>query len=196
MGRYSARIVGEKMQQAPQRNIWDEVSGISLPRHWMGAWLSYRKLASLQQLPNSDYRAQLAGLYPLEYAFFYSLTKTNATGDQRVTVMQDWFLLGATIFATQDGASALPGSSVKAQIYVGRYQQGVALTDRPTVGSDQFGGIDRSAVLTATKDGMLARYLRVPLWIPPNTPVLIRVQNQDTSNNTNSIEITLQGCGR
>lgn len=184
------------MQQGPQRNIWDELSGVSLPRHWMGAWLHYRKLASLQQLPNSDYRAQLAGLYPLDYAFHFSLTKTNATGDSRATIMQDWFLYGMTISASLDAASTAPGSSVKAQVYIGRYQQGVALSDRPQKGLDQFGGTDNANLVSTNQAGMLAKYLRVPLWIPPNTPVLIRVQNQDTSGSTNEIEITLQGCGR
>lgn len=161
----------------------------------MGAWLSYRKLSSLQQLPNSDYRAQLAGLYPLDYAFHFSLTSTNTTGDSRVTIIRDWFLTGAVISASLDPDDTAPGTSVRAQLYIGRYKQGAPLSDRPMVGTDEFGGQDTANLVSVTEAGMLARFLKVPLWIPPNTPLLLRAQNKDTSGSTNEIEVTLQGCG-
>jgi len=181
---------------APQRNIWDEVSGIHVPRHWMGAWLSYRKLASLQQLPNSDVRAQLAGLYPMDYGFTFVIP-TQATSDQRTVIMKNWILLAMSCSANKDGLAgpAAPGTSFQAQIYVGKYKQGVALSDRPARGSNQFGGTDLANLTGAGGTGMLLRYLRRPLWIPPNTPILIRVQNLSTNAEANQVEIVLQGVG-
>lgn len=179
---------------APQRNIWDSVSGCTVPRHWMGAWLTYRKLATLQQLPNSDVRAQLAGLYPMDYGFTF-LLNAQQTGDQRTTFMKNWVLLALACSATLD-AGGVPGNSFQAQIYLGKYKQGVALSDRPINGSDQFGGQDLTSVASPLARGMLLRYLRTPLWIPPNTPILIRAQNLSTNAMTqNQIEIVLQGVG-
>lgn len=183
--------------QPQQRNIWDEVSGSRLPRHWMGAWLTYRKLASLQQLPNSDVRAQLSGLAPMDYGFTFRLA-TQATGDQRTVIMKNWILLAMCCSASLDGGAGRPnpnGSSFQAQIYVGKYKQGVALSDRPINGANQFGGQDRNNVTGAGGTGMLLRYLRTPLWIPPNTPLLIRAQNLNTTAETNQVEIVLQGVG-
>lgn len=181
----------------PQRNIWTDVSGRAIPRHWMGAWLTYRKLASLEQLPNSDLRAQLAGLYPMDYGFTF-LLNAQQTGDQRSVIMKNWILLGLACSATRDApvAPAPPGNSFQAQIYLGKYQQGVALSDRPINGQNQFGGKDLAALASPAGTGMLLRYLRHPLWIPPNTPILIRVQNLDTTTDTqNQVEICLQGVG-
>ena len=182
--------------QAPQRNIWDDISGSAVPRHWMGAWLSYRKLASLVQLPNSDVRAQLAGLYPMDYGFTFVLA-TQATGDQRTVIMKNWILLAMACSASLDGGAraGAPGNSFQAQIYVGKYKQGVALSDRSINGANQFGGQDTANLTGAGGTGMLLRYLRTPLWIPPNTPVLIRVQNLNTTVETNQVEIVLQGVG-
>jgi len=184
-------------QQPQQRNIWDEVSGSTLPRHWMGAWLTYRKLASLQQVPNSDVRAQLHGLAPMDYGFTFVLA-AQQTGDQRTVIMKNWILLAMACSASRDGAAgpAAPGTSFQAQIYVGKYKQGVSLSDRPMNGTNQFGGKDLANLTGSGGTGMLLRYLRTPLWIPPNTPLLIRVQNLDTSTDQNNqAEIVLQGVG-
>jgi hypothetical protein len=182
--------------QAPQRNIWDSISGSAVPRHWMGAWLTYRKLASLSQLPNSDLRAQLAGLYPMDYGFDFVL-KAQQTGDQRSVIMKNWVLLAMSCkaFLTGGIVDPPPGTTFQAQIYVGKYKQGVALSDRPINGANQFGGQDNAALVSPAGRGMLLRYLRTPLWIPPNTPILIRVQNLNTSTSTNNVEIVLQGVG-
>lgn len=181
---------------ALQRNIWDDISGSAVPRHWMGAWLTYRKLASLMQVPNSDVRAQLRGLYPMDYGFTF-LIPTQATGDQRTVIMKNWILLGMACSATrdQDGGPEEPGNSFVAQIYVGKYKQGVALSDRPINGQNQFGGQDLAGEVTPAAKGMLLRYLRHPLWIPPQTPLLIRVQNLSTNATANQVEIVLQGVG-
>lgn len=162
----------------------------------MGAWLTYRKLASLVQLPNSDTRTQLAGLYPMDYGFTFVLA-TQATGDQRTVIMKNWILLAMACNANKDAAAgpAAPGNSFQAQIYVGKYKQGVALSDRPINGSNQFGGQDTANLTGAGGTGMLLRYLRTPLWIPPNTPLLIRVQNLNTTVENNQVEIVLQGVG-
>jgi hypothetical protein len=177
-----------------QRNIWDSVSGVTVPRHWMGAWLTYRKLASLQQLPNSDVRKQLEGLYPMDYAYTFVLN-AQQTGDQRSVFMKNCILLALACKATLDATNAVPGTSFQAQIYVGKYKQGVALSDRPANGANQFGGHNHALIAGPVRNGMLLRYLKTPLWIPPNTPILIRVQNLDTSGSPNQMEICLQGCG-
>ena len=65
----------------------------------------------------------------------------------------------------------------------------------PYDGSNQFGGKDLANLTGAGGTGMLLRYLKTPLWIPPNTPLLIRVQNLDTTGGTNQVEICLQGVG-
>jgi hypothetical protein len=162
----------------------------------MGAWLTYRKLASLQQLPNSDLRGQLHGLYPMDYGFTFILA-TQATADQRTVIMKNWILLGLSCSASKDGVAgpAAPGNSFQAQIYIGKYKQGVALSDRPSNGADQFGGKDLANLTGAGGTGMLLRYLRTPLWIPPNTPLLIRAQNLNTQPENNQVEIVLQGVG-
>jgi hypothetical protein len=184
------------MNQPQQRNIWDELSGRAVPRHWMGAWLTYRKLASLSQLPNSDVRAQLSGLYPMDYVFTFSL-KPQQTDDQRSVIMKNWILVAMSCSANKDGVDSphAPGTSFQAQIYVGKYKQGVALSDRPINGANQFGGKDLANLTGAGGTGMLLRYLKTPLWIPPNTPVLIRVQNLSTNAENNQVEICLQGVG-
>lgn len=181
---------------APQRNIWDDISGSAVPRHWMGAWLTYRKLASLVQLPNSDVRTQLHGLFPMDYGFTFVL-KTQATDDQRTVIMKNWILLGMACSANKDSLAqaGAPGNSFQAQIYVGKYKQGVALSDRPINGTNQFGGRDLANLTGAGGTGMLLRYLRTPLWIPPNTPLLIRAQNLSTNAEANQVEIVLQGVG-
>jgi hypothetical protein len=109
--------------------------------------------------------------------------------------MKNWILYGMACSATLDADDTAPGNSFIAQIYIGKYKQGVALSDRPITGSNQFGGQDRANLVGTSETGMLLRYLKTPLWIPPNTPILIRVQNLDTSGSNNQIEICLQGCG-
>lgn len=164
----------------PQRNIWDDISGKTHdPIHWMGAYLHYRKLASIAYVPDADIRAQLRGKYPLDYAFDFALN-AQATGDQRVTIMADWVLMGFVASGTVNGVA---NTSFKAQIYIGKQRRGVALSDRPINGANQFG--------TAQQ----VRWLRTPLLIPPETPILIRAQNLDTSVNVNNIQIVLQGVG-
>lgn len=165
----------------PQRNIWDDISGCSPARHWMGGWLHYRKLATIGYIPNSDVRAQISELYPLDYGLDFALA-AQKTGDQRVAIMKNWVLIGMTGSGTEDDAGAV-GSSFQAQIYVGKQRQGVALSDRPMNGANQFG------------TAQFVRWLRTPLWIPPETPILVRVQNLDTSVDTNNIQIVLQGVG-
>lgn len=165
-----------------QRNIWDDISGKTHdPIHWMGAYLHYRKLASIAYVPDADIRAQLAGKYPYDYAFDFALN-AQQTGDQRATIMANWVLMGMVASGTEDDAGAV-GSSFKAQIYIGKQRQGVALSDRPMNGANQFG------------TGQFVKWLRTPLWIPPETPILIRVQNLDTSADVNNIQIVLQGVG-
>lgn len=182
----------------PQRNIWEDIGGCAVPRHWMGAWLNYRKLASLQQLPNSDYRAQLAGLYPMDYGFTF-LLNPQESGDQRATIMRNWVLYGMVCNATAESGGDEPvpvGSSFQAQIYIGKYKQGTSLSDRPMAGADDFGGQNAVSIPGSPANGMLVRWFRTPLWIPPQTPILIRVQNLNATPATqNQIEIVLQGCG-
>jgi hypothetical protein len=112
--------------------------------------------------------------------------------------MRNWILMGLSCSATRDGAASphAPGTSFQAQIYIGKYKEGVALSDRPINGANQFGGKDLASLASPAASGMLLRYLRTPLWIPPNTPILIRAQNLDTTADTpNQIEVLLQGVG-
>lgn len=165
----------------PQRNIWDDISGCNPARHWMGGWLHYRKLATIGYIPNSDIRAQIAGKYPHDYALEFSLL-AQQTGDQRATLNNNWVLIGMTANGSEDDDGGV-GSSFQAQIYIGKQRQGVALSDRPMKGINQFG------------TARFVRWLRTPLWVPSQTPILVRVQNLDTSVDTNSIQIVLQGVG-
>lgn len=164
-----------------QRNIWDDISGCAVPRHWMGGWLHYRKLATIGYIPTSDIREQIKDKYPFDYVFDFQLL-AQKTGDQRATIMNNWVLFGMTASGDLD-TGGIAGSSFQAQIYIGKQRKGVALSDRPIGGENQFG------------TARFVRWLRTPLWIPPETPILIRVQNQDLTGETNNIQIVLQGVG-
>lgn len=146
----------------------------------MGAWLNYRKLATSATLPNSAIRAELDHLLPIDYVLDFPLA-AQKTGDQRISVIGNWVLLGFVGSGTKDGG--IVGSSFVAQIYVGKRRQGVALSDRPMNGANQFG------------TAQAVRWLRTPLWIPTQTPILVRVQNLDTTGTNNNIQIVLQGAG-
>jgi len=65
-------------------NVWEKISGNAMPpRHWMGAWLNYRKQATVGYIPNAGVRQLITGTYPFDYVFNYPAIPLGATKEAR-----------------------------------------------------------------------------------------------------------------
>lgn len=162
-------------------NVWEKISGNALPpRHWMGAWLNYRKQATVAYVPNAAVRQLLKGTYPFAYVFDYPAIPLASTLDARIVTATDLYVL-ATV-ATTSLAPVGNAPNFRAQFYID-IGDGYTPSDRVINSINEFGVATFPAVL------------RVPFFLPKQTPVLCRVQNLDLVN-PNTVQIVMHCTGR
>jgi hypothetical protein len=154
-------------------SIWDRdrIPGVT-GRHALGVWLTYRKVISAGYVPGI--RARL----PLKFqligwdALSFSLAARLNAEDRVTTPPNFWltYLIGSSSLA--------PG--FRLQLYDSEKNQrlGDPLNFANGLGSAQHPFI-----------------LRKPHYFETRSPLLVRVQNQDTSGATNIIQVVIVGYG-
>jgi hypothetical protein len=154
-------------------SIWDRerVPGIT-GRHAPGLWLTYRKLATAGYVPGALSRAPLKFKLAAWYVVNFSLTARLNAEDRVNTPPGFWLtmLLGSSSLA--------PGFRV--QLYDSNKNQ--RLGD-PLNFANELGTAQRPWIF------------RKPYYFETRSPLLIRVQNQDTSGGTNNIQVVAMGYG-
>lgn len=165
-------------------NAWEVASGVSTPRTWIGAWLNYRKQATLAYVPNSDVRRFLVGKYPYDYVFQYDAIPAAETQDARIVTTTNFYVLAymASVVPGDDGDARLKAvGTFRAQFYID-VGEGYTPSDRVFDAVNKFGTGKRPA------------WLRVPFFLEAKTPVLCRVQNLDLVH-AQRVQIILYGVG-
>lgn len=168
------------MLQPVDINVWDSISGSKQPRWWMGAWLNYRKFATVGYVPNPDVRALMAGYYPFDYVFDFPAIAAGDTADDRIVTQSDFYIL-ARMGNSSIGAEANV-VTFNAQLYID-LGDGYQTADR-VINQLNFVG-----------SAQHPHWFRTPFFVPAKTPILCRVQNFDLTQ-PNTVQITLHGAGR
>lgn len=160
-------------------NAWEHASGARPPRWWMGAWLNYRKQATVAYVPNSDVRAIMRGKYPYDYVFNYVTIPVASTADARIVTATDFYVLARLAYPSTGAGGGAP--QFRAQFYID-LGDGYTPSDRVLNNTAHFG----TAINPA--------WLRKPFFLPAQTPVLCRVQNMSILE-TLTVQIVLHGVG-
>lgn len=154
-------------------SIWDRdrVPGIT-GRHALGVWLTYRNVASAGYVPGVLSRRPLKFKVPAWYTVNFSLAARLNAEDRITTAPGFWlvYLMGSSSLA--------PG--FRLQMYDSEKNQ--RLGD-PINFANELGSAARPFIL------------RKPHFFSTRSPLLIRVQNQDTSGATNNIQVVAMGYG-
>jgi hypothetical protein len=154
-------------------SIWtrERVPGIT-GRHALGLWLTYRNVASAGYVPGEVSREFLKFKVPAWYPVNFSLAARLNAEDRISTVTDFWltYLVGSSSLA----------AGFRFQLYDSANNQ--RLGDPLNFGAG-LGSAQRPFIL------------RKPYKFTCRTPILVRVQNQDTSGATNNIQIVAVGFG-
>jgi hypothetical protein len=148
-------------------SIWtrERVPGVT-GRHALGLWLTYRKVISAGYVPGEVSRSFLKYKVPLWYPLNFALTGRLNSEDRIVTSSDAWltYLMGTSSLA----------AGFRLQIYDSATNQrlGDPLNFGNSLGSAQHPYI-----------------LRKPYCFHCRSPILIRVQNQDTTAAVNNIQV-------
>jgi hypothetical protein len=160
-------------------SIWDRerVPGVT-GRHALGLWLTYRKLASAGYVPGPLSRAplkyKLAAWYPVNFSL---APRLNA--EDRVTTPPGFWLVALM------GSSVLTPANTPAQFRLQLYdsEKNQRLGD-PINFPNELGSAARPWIF------------RKPYYFRTRAPLLVRVQNQDTTaGQTNLIQVVAMGFG-
>ena len=154
-------------------SVWNRERIPGVPgRHALGLWLTYRNVASAGYVPGEVSRAFLRYKVPAWYPVNFALTGRLNSEDRIVTSTDFWLveLVGTSSLA----------AGFRLQMYdsAANKRLGDPLNFGNSLGSAQHPFI-----------------LRKPYKFTCRSPVLIRVQNQDTTNATNLIQVVAYGFG-
>jgi hypothetical protein len=161
-------------------SAWDQERAAGLaPRHALGVWLTYRKLATAAYVPGERSRLPLRHKTRFDYAVNFSLT-ARLNAEDRIVTADDFYLL-TLVGSSVDSVTGLPiAAGFRVQLYDTSRKQ--RLGD-PLNFANYLG------------NGRQPHILRKPYRFAKNTPILIRVQNSDVSGSTNNIQVVLGGVG-
>lgn len=154
-------------------SIWDRERAPASPgRHALGVWLTYRNVASAGFVPGIRSRAPLKWKLPAWYTVNFSLA-ARLNAEDRITTTPGFWLTALL------GSSSL-AAGFRLQFYDSEKNQrlGDPLNFQNELGSAAHPWIFRKPYFFATR-----------------SPLLIRVQNQDTSGATNNIQVVAMGYG-
>lgn len=154
-------------------SVWNRERIPGVPgRHALGLWLTYRNVASAGFVPGEVSRAFLRYKVPAWYTVNFALTARLNAEDRIVTSTDFWLveLVGSSSLA--------PGFRLQMYDSAANKRLGDPLNFANSLGSAQHPFI-----------------LRKPYKFTCRSPVLIRVQNQDTSGATNNIQVVAYGFG-
>lgn len=154
-------------------SVWKRERVPGLPgRHALGLWLTYRHVASAAYVPGEVARAPLRYKVPAWYTLNFSLAARLNAEDRIVTSTDFWLveLIGSSTLA----------AGFRLQMYDSATNKrlGDPLNFANSLGSAQHPFIERK-----------------PYKFLCRSPVLVRVQNQDTSGATNLIQVVAYGFG-
>lgn len=154
-------------------SIWtrERVPGIT-GRHALGLWLTYRGVASAAYVPGEVSRSFLKYKYPQWYTLNFSLAARLNAEDRITTSAESWLTYLV-------GNSSLP-AGFRVQLYDSATNQrlGDPLNFQNAMGTAQHPFIYRK-----------------PYCFTCRSPILVRVQNQDTSVATNNIQVVAISFG-
>jgi len=154
-------------------SIWNRERVPGVPgRHALGLWLTYRKTASAGYVPGEVSRRFLRGKVPAWYPVNFALAARLNAEDRVTTAPLFWlvYLIGSSTLA----------AGFRLQLYDSEKNQ--RLGD-PLNFANGVGSASRPFIL------------RKPYFFTCRSPLLIRVQNQDTSGATNNIQVVVVGYG-
>ena len=165
-------------------SVWnrERVPGIA-GRHALGLWLTYRKLASAGYVPGEVSRAFLKFLPIKWYVLNFALTARLNSEDRFVTTSDFWLtsLVGSSSLAPGFRLQ-MYDTAARVRLPDGSWKKGQRLGD-PLNFANGLGSAQRPFLL------------RKPYRFTCQTPVLLRVQNQDVSGATNNIQVVAFGYG-
>jgi hypothetical protein len=161
-------------------SAWDqERAAGSAPRHALGVWLTYRKLATAAYVPGERSRLPLQHKTHFDYAVNFSLA-ARLNAEDRIVTADDFYLL-TLVASSVDSVTGLPlAAGFRLQLY--------------DTGTRQRLG-DPLNFANYCGSGRQPHIFRKPYRFRKNTPILIRVQNADVSASTNNIQVVLGGFG-
>ncbi len=162
--------------QAEGRNPWTEgrVPGIEM-YPTLGAWQNRRKLASAPFVPPQWLRLALWGAHAYWYEFPSLALAASDTSLTRITTNEDFW-----IFAILGRASSALANSFRIQIFEDESDYLFSKTEVNQL----------NAAPIAREPGLL----RIPHFLPANSPVLCSVLNLDVLANT--VNVALFGYSR
>ncbi len=161
-------------------SAWDKQRAAgTVPRHALGVWLTYRKLATAAYVPGERSRLNLRHKTHFDLAVNFSLA-ARLNAEDRIVTPNDFYLL-TLVGSSVDSVTGLPiAAGFRVQLYDSTKKQ--RLGD-PLNFANYLGSAQRPHIF------------RAPYRFPKNTPILIRVQNADVSASTNNIQVVLGGFG-
>lgn len=160
-------------------SIWNRERIPGVPgRHALGLWLTYRKTASAGYVPGRISRGFLRYKVPFWYVVNFALTARLNSEARIVTSTDFWIthMMGTSVLSNP----AQPSPGFRMQLYDTAKQ--TRLGD-PLNFANELGSAQHPFLL------------RKPYKFTCRSPVIVRVQNQDTSGLTNNIQVVIFGYG-
>lgn len=165
-------------------SVWQRERLPGVPaRFALGLWLTYRKVASAGYVPGEVSRAFLRWKPRQWYVLNFSLA-ARLNSEDRIVTTSDFWLTDLV------GSSSLP-AGFRFQIY--DTAATVILPDGTPSQGQRLG--DPLNFVNGLGSATNPHLLRKPYRFTCKTPVLVRVQNLDTSGATNNIQVVAGGYG-
>lgn len=163
-------------------NIWHQSRFSGRPRHALGLWIAYAKLASRGHVPHRRDRAQMAGKRPFDIVFGGPQDDLTLAANQsielRYTLQSDFIATSIKVSATQSSAAS-PGCRVGIKELCTMPGKGRKFSNS-VVNNVNFGG-----------SGSRPRFLRKLYRFHAGRTIVVKITNmRATSNN---IQVVISG---
>lgn len=153
------------------------------PRHALGLWVAYAKLASRAYVPTRRDRVKLAGKRPFDIVFGGAQDDVSLPSQQsiqlRYTVQSDFIATAIAVSATVS-SQALPGARIAVFDLSTMKGKGKKLSTTGGVNSVNFGG-----------DGRHQRFLRKPYTFRAGHTIIVKITNLRAA--TNKVQVVISG---
>lgn len=164
-------------------NIWHQAStSFTRPRHALGLWISYAKLASKGRVPSRRDRVQLRHKRPFDIVFGGPQDDISLAANQsielRYTLQSDFIAYSIQVSATTSSAAS-PGCRVGIKDLTTMPKKGKKFSNS-VVNNVNFGG-----------SGSKPRFLRKPYRFHAGRTIVVKIANM--RNVTNNIQVVISG---
>ena len=163
-------------------NIWNQDRFPARPRHPLGLWVNYAKLASRGHVPGRRARAQMAGKQPFDIVFGGQQDDlalgANQSIELRYTLQADFIAHSIMVSSTQ-GSASNPGCRIGVKDMSTMPNRGKKLANS-LVNNVNFGGT-----------GSKPRFLRHPYKFINGRTIVVKITNLQAV--TNNIQVVISG---